>query len=85
MKTLAQGAINKNLISLPKVLFQCELIDVFKNALIMVMEKSQKKVMENHGESWNVVLKIVWEPCEQEKIGRDERCHLAEEKGERDI
>ena len=40
VKTLAQGAINKNLISLPKELFQCELIDVFKNALIMVREKS---------------------------------------------
>ena len=37
---LAQGGINKNLISLPKELFRCELIDVLrKNALIMVMEK----------------------------------------------
>ena len=44
MKTLAQGAINKNLISLPKELFQCEQIDVFKkNALIM------EKILESHG------------------------------------
>ena len=43
MKALAQEAINKNLVSLPKELFQCELINVFKmhkNALIMVMEKT---------------------------------------------
>ena len=43
LKTLAQGAINRNLISLPKELFQCELINILKNAqnaLIMVMEKS---------------------------------------------
>ena len=51
---LAQEAINKNLIVLLKELFQCELINVFKNALIMLME--------NHEKSWNLVLKIVWEP-----------------------
>ena len=32
VKTLAQGAIDKNSMSLLKELFQCELIDVFKNA-----------------------------------------------------
>ena len=55
MKTLAQGAINKSLISLPKVLFQYELIDVFKNALVMVMEKSLKRL-------WKVV-KFSFENC----------------------
>ena len=41
-ETLAQGAINKNLILLPKELFYGELMNAFKNAqnvLIMVMEK----------------------------------------------
>ena len=62
MKTLAQGAINKNLISLPKKLFQCELIDVFKNAknaLIMIMEKKK-----SNGKSWKVMefsFENVWE------------------------
>ena len=54
MQTLAQGAINRNLISLPKELFQCELINIFKNAqnaLIMVMEKS-----------WNV-MEFSFENC----------------------
>ena len=55
MKTLAQGAVKKDLISLLKVLFQCELIHVFKSASIRVMEKYIR--------SWNLVLKIVSEPC----------------------
>ena len=51
MKTLAQGAIEKNLISLSKELFQCELINVFKNA--------QKCFDNGHGnvvkKSWKVM------------------------------
>ena len=57
MKTLAQGVINKNLISLSKELFQCELMDVFKNAQKCFNNGYEKvikmslKVMESH-EIW---------------------------------
>ena len=58
---LAQGAIIKNLILLPKEVFQFELINVFKNAY-KCFNNGDGKIIKK---SWNLVLKIVWEPCQR--------------------
>ena len=66
VKMLAQGSINKNLILLPKELFQCELIDVLKNTYKCFnndYEKVVKKVMQFSFENCMGTLFIICVDC----------------------